>query len=112
MLPDPTPGLRTWVLAAAVLVILGPCCCTGPVGAALAIYAWARAGDAIARAAAGLHPADVASRARGLRARAFSLMSLSALSLLAQSFLWGWGVYPALYGIPIQWVLSLVAGAG
>lgn len=112
LLPDPTPSLRRAVRAAAVMVILGPCCCTGPLGAAVAIYGWARAGDAIARAEAGLHAPEVVPRARSLRAQAFGLMSVSVLSLLAQSFLWGWGVYPALYRVPIEWLLSALAGAG
>ncbi len=96
-LPDPTPRLGTAVSVAAILVILGPCCCTGPLGGMVALWAWARSGDAITRAELGLHAEPVRRRAGQLRQRAFGLMWLSALSLCAQSVLWGAGLYPWLY---------------
>ena len=104
LLPDPLPALSIATGVAAVLVLLGPCLCTGPLGALVALWAWARAGDAIARADLGLHPAPVGRGARSARQRAFGLMSLSMLSLCAQSLLWGAGVYPWLY----TWILQLM----
>jgi len=96
-LPDPTPRLGTAVHVSAILVMLGPCCCTGPLGGMVALWAWARSGDAIARAELGLHAEIVRRRAGQWRQRAFGLMWLSALSLCVQSALWGAGIYPWLY---------------
>ena len=108
-LPNPIPRLRAMLAVAGVLVALGPFCCTGAFGAFLSLWIWTRAGDAISRVEAGLHPGTLAPSARTVRRLAFGLMSTSALSLFVQSILWGQGFYQAitlgilnLFGISVQ----------
>jgi hypothetical protein len=102
-LPNPLPGLRLWLSLTTFLVAAGPFCCTGGFGAFLALWVWTRAGDALARADAGLHPPAIGKEAKTLRRVAFGLMSTSALSLCLQSFLWGQGVY--------EWVAVAILNA-
>ncbi len=111
--PDPMPHLWRWVTAAAVMVAIGPCCCSGPFGAFCAIYTWTRAGDEIARADAGISAPSVGQEARKLRQRSFGLMSLSLLILTVQAALFGvyrdvllWLVetlWPAILELYVAW---------
>ncbi|MSQ02202.1 MAG: hypothetical protein EXR71_09970 [Myxococcales bacterium] len=100
--PDPMPHLWRWVTAAAVMVAIGPCCCTGPLGAFIAIYTWTRAGDEIARSDAGISAASVGQEARKVRQRSFGLMSLSLLILTVQAALFG------LYQSVIGWLAETI----
>lgn len=95
-LPNPIPSLRAWLFAASMLVAAGPICCTGAFGGILSLWVWSRAGDAVARVDAGLHPAALARPARNVRRLAIGLMSTSLLSLLIQSILWGQGFYQSI----------------
>jgi len=86
---DPIPRLRYWLYWAGVLVFGGFCCFSGPFGAFASIVAWARAGDEIERAQAGLGPPGTEARARSLRNQAFGLMIVSLLSLTVQCMGYG-----------------------
>ncbi len=88
--PSPIPRLRWWLFGTSWLVVAGPCCCTGPLGAFLSIWVWARAGDEMKRADLGLYPEAVGRQARSVRHQAFGLMSASALSLCLQATFFGW----------------------
>jgi hypothetical protein len=105
---DPTIPLELWFAASAILTVLGPFCCTGPPGAAIALWVWTRAGDVGAQSTAGLFPARVGAAAHGLRGRAFAVMTLSLLSLMLQAVLWGKGVYQAVALALLQVVQGLV----
>lgn len=94
------PHLWRWLTAAAVMVAIGPCCCSGPFGAFIAIYTWTRSGDEIARADAGISTAAVGHEARKVRQRSFGLMSLSLLILVVQAALFG--MYRDLLGWLVQ----------
>lgn len=99
--PDPRPSLRRWLWVAGALVAAGPFCCfTGPFGAFAAIYVWVRANDEIARADAGVAPADVGEEARRAKRVAFGLMSASMLSLTLQL------AFYQVYGAVAQWVVE------
>jgi len=102
---DPVRTLRRWLLVAGLLVVLGPCCCTGPLGGLVAIFVWMRAGDERARSEAGVGGPEVAAAAIRARSTAFALMSLSTLSLCAQALAWPW-IEPALLTLIVR-VLSL-----
>lgn len=101
--PDPIPGLQRWLSAAGMMVTAGLCCPTGPIGAFVAVWVWARAGDAMARAEAGLHPPLIGRAALRVRNMAFGLMVASMLSLLLQAFLFSAGIY--------NWLLEGLLGA-
>jgi hypothetical protein len=107
--PPATPRLRVWLVAAAALVLLGPCCCTGPIGAVVAIVVWVRAGDEADRVTAGVVEPHIAQEARTIRNVAFSLMSLSALSLCLQAFFWS-DLEPLLLGVA-SWLAQFVLPA-
>lgn len=66
-------------------MVAGPCCCTGPIGALLSIWLWARSGDEMKRAELGLYPESVGREARSVRHQAFALMSASSISLCLQA---------------------------
>lgn len=87
---SPIPRLRRWLLVTSGLVVAGPCCCTGPVGALLAIWLWARSGDEMKRAELGLYPENVGRGARSVRQQAFALMSASFISLCLQVGFFAW----------------------
>ena len=82
---SPIPRLRRWLLLTGGLVVAGPCCCTGPPGALLAIWLWARSGDEMKRAELGLYPEAVGREARSVRQQAFALMAASSISLCLQT---------------------------
>ena len=104
LVPDPLPRLRRFNLIAATCVMLGPFCCTGPWGAFLAIWVWARAGDAVTQAESGVLPEGSFDEARKIRQRAFALMSLSISSLCIQSTCFGFGTYQS----AAEWLLARV----
>ncbi|GDX78881.1 hypothetical protein LBMAG42_06920 [Deltaproteobacteria bacterium] len=95
---SPIPRLRRWLLVTSGLVVAGPCCCTGPLGALLAIWLWARAGDEMKRAELGLYPEGVGRGARSVRQQAFALMSASSISLCLQT------VFFSFYQSAAMWV--------
>ena len=106
---DAAKRLRRWLLVAGVLVVLGPCCCTGPLGGLAAVFVWMRAGDEQARAKEGVGGPGLAQAADRARSAAFTLMTLSTLSLCAQALVWPW-LEPILLQAIAQ-VLSLLGGS-
>ncbi len=79
--PNPRRGLSWWLIASGVLVLAGPFCCTGPLGAFVSFFTWMRAGDELARGEAGLVQGVDLATARTVRQGSFGLMVVSLVSL-------------------------------
>ncbi len=100
------PALRRWLWLSGLLVVLGPCCCTSPLGGAVSIFVWMRAGDEMARADAGVGAPTLGAAAKRVRGVAFALMTFSTFSLCAQAFLWPW-TEPVLIDV-LAWLVGLL----
>ncbi len=92
--PPPT-RVRALVIAGFVLTVLGPTCFTGVPGAGLALWAWYRADEDLARAEAGALPPDAETAVRKERRLAFAGVVFAMVLLVVQLSLFARGVYDA-----------------
>ena len=108
--PPPPPlrdhlGRARWVAFGALVANLaGPCCFTGVPGAALALWAWYLADEAVERVEAGALPSDRGPSAARTRDWAFRGVMLAGVLLVLQLALFSLGVYEA-YG---TWLLGVL----
>ncbi len=106
--PAPT-RVRTLVLAGFVLTVLGPTCFTGVPGAALALWAWYRADEDLARVEAGALPASAEAALRGERKVAFAGVVFAMVLLVVQLSLFARGAYDMYVGVLAD-LLNLALG--
>lgn len=78
------PTLTRWLVAAAVLDVIGPCTFLSVPGAAVTLWAWTLADEELHRVEDAQLGPEVVQRARRDRRIAFGLLALTSLSLLLQ----------------------------
>ena len=105
--PDPVPAIRRLLWLSAPMSALGPfLCVTSVPGALLALWAWYRADEELARVESGALPNHWDHRVRQLRNHAFAVLSTASVLMILQLALLSLGVYQGL----IQ--LALAAWSG
>ncbi len=106
--PPPT-RVRALVIAGFVLTVLGPTCFTGVPGAGLALWAWYRADEDLARAEAGALPPDAEASVRKERRVAFAGVVFAMVLLVIQLSLFARGAYDV-YVAFLAGLLNLALG--
>ncbi len=94
--------LRTALIIALPLDLLGVFCWTGVPGAALTLWAWLQADGEMAGVEAGLYASDDAAEMMRLRSLSGWLLAFCVVSLLVQAWLLTTSFYGDLWG----WLLS------
>jgi hypothetical protein len=90
---DPVSSISLWLVAAAILDLLGVTCFTGVPGAALTIWCWHNCDEELQRVESGAAPPERAPAVRRLRGVAFALLMFSFASLALQIWLFANGFY-------------------
>ncbi len=106
--PSPMASLNRWLVVALLLVVAGPCCCTGPIGAFLSLWIWSRAGDDLRRVELGLYNEFLQLPILTARNQAFLLMVVSSVSLCLQAWKFHW--YEAVAVFVMEFVATWMGG--
>ncbi len=105
----PPARVRALVIAGFVLTVLGPTCFTGVPGAGLALWAWYRADEDLARAEAGALPPEAEASVRKERRVAFAGVVFAMVLLVIQLSLFARGAYDV-YVAFLAGLLNLALG--
>lgn len=100
--PDPVPAIRRLLWLSAPMSAAGPfICVTSVPGALLALWAWYRADEELARVESGALPGQWDKRIRALRNHAFAVLSTASLLMMLQLALLSFGVYQGLIALAL-----------
>lgn len=86
---DRLPVVTRWLVAAAILDLIGPCTFLSVPGAAATLWAWYLADEEVARAEDAGETPERVRKAKNLRGVAFALLFLCAVLLFAQVAVFG-----------------------